>query len=213
MKKPASQLLLVAELILVFVGIPSLLALRFRGIPPIPVLLVIATAGFLLLRADGLFERDRLFALPGENLRFLILRSIGLCVLLGVLVATLAPERLFDFPRRDPLLWILVLLLYPALSVYPQELLFRAFFFHRYRPLFRNDMSMVLASAAVFGFVHIIFGNWISVGLCAVGGVFFGITYLQTRSVLASSIEHAILGDFLFTIGLGEFFIHSASVG
>jgi len=71
-------------------------------------------------------------------------------------------------------------------------------------------MSMALASALAFGFVHIIFGNWISVGLSAVGGVLFAITYLQTGSLLAACVEHAIFGDFIFTIGLGEYFFHGS---
>jgi hypothetical protein len=41
-------------------------------------------------------------------------------------------------------------------------------------------MAMVLASALTFGFVHIIYGNWVSVGLSAIGGVLFSITYIQT---------------------------------
>lgn len=48
-------------------------------------------------------------------------------------------------------MWALVIVLYPILSVYPQELIFRAFLFHRYAPLFGNGVGLVAASAAAFG--------------------------------------------------------------
>ena len=100
------------------------------------------------------------------------------------------------------------MVLYPLLSVYPQELFFRAFFFHRYRRLFGQGMATVVASALLFGFVHIVFGNWISILLSSVGGMLFARTYFHSGSLALTCIEHALYGNFIFTIGLGEFFFH-----
>src|SRR5262249_60664800 len=97
---------------------------------------------------------------------------------------------------------------YPLFSVYPQELLFRAYFFRRYQGLFGTGAGLIAAAALAFSFVHIIFGNWISVALTLIGGVLFGMTYRQSGSLLLTSIEHAVFGNFLFTIGLGEYFYH-----
>jgi membrane protease YdiL (CAAX protease family) len=100
------------------------------------------------------------------------------------------------------------MLLYPLLSVYPQELLYRGFFFHRYAPLFGSGRGMLLASALSFGFVHIIFRNTLAVFLCVSGGLLFALTYNQSGSLLLACLEHALFGNFLFTIGLGQFFYH-----
>jgi len=69
-----------------------------------------------------------------------------------------APAPFFADPELAAA-WVLIFILYPLFSVYPQELLYRTFFFHRYRPLFGGGWGMVIASALAFGFVHIIFRN------------------------------------------------------
>jgi uncharacterized protein len=103
-----------------------------------------------------------------------------------------------------------VVILYPVFSVYRQELLYRAFFFHRYKPLFGDGTGMIAASAAVFGFAHIIFGNWVTIAMTAIGGVLFGCTYRKTGSLVLTCLEHALFGDLIFTVGIGQFFYHLA---
>lgn len=121
-----------------------------------------------------------------------------------------APKMLFSLIKTAPALWLLVMIFYPVLSVYPQELLYRAYFFHRFKPLFGERTGMILASAMLFGFVHIIFGSWISIALTAAGGVLFGMTYRKSGSLLLACLEHALFGDFIFTIGIGRYFYHLA---
>ena len=99
------------------------------------------------------------------------------------------------------------MLLSPLLSVCPQEFLYRAFFFERYQPLFGSGRGMIAASSLAFSFVHIIFGNWIAVGLCCLGGLLFSPTNAPALSLLAC-IDHALFGNLVFTIGLGQFFHH-----
>jgi len=77
----------------------------------------------------------------------------------------LAPRLLFNFVVRAPAFWALVMLLYPVLSVYPQGIIYRAFFFERYRGLFPGPAMLIVVSAAAFSFAHIIFRNPIAVGL------------------------------------------------
>jgi hypothetical protein len=81
------------------------------------------------------------------------------------LVLRLAPELFLNFPRSNPLLWSLVMVLYPVLSVYPQGIIYRAFLFGRYRDLFGSGYAMVLASAIWFAYVHIVFRNPLALGL------------------------------------------------
>ena len=202
--------LLWLELVLVFIGLPLLLRSRLIAIPAIPLLLLAATVAGIQLYRWG-FRLAHLTFWPGaRRLQLVFVRAALCCGAVALCVWWFAPDRLFELITRNPGLWAVIVLLYPLLSVLPQELLFRTYFFHRYRTLFRDDMAMVLASALTFGFVHIIYGNWVSVGLSAIGGVLFSITYIQTGSLMAACVEHAIFGDFLFTIGLGRYFVNLA---
>ena len=98
---------------------------------------------------------------------------------------------------RDPAL--------PDLLGLSQELIFRTFFFHRYRRLF-GPVGLVVASGIAFGVAHLFFNNWIAPVMTTVGGMLFALTYRQSRSTLQACLEHALWGDFLFTIGLGWYF-------
>jgi len=92
------------------------------------------------------------------------------------------------------------------LSVIPQEILYRVFFFHRYRELFPGKGLLLFASTVVFSFVHIIYLNLVAVALTLAGGYFFSKTYQETDSFLLTVIEHSIYGCFLFALGLGSAF-------
>jgi membrane protease YdiL (CAAX protease family) len=69
---------------------------------------------------------------------------------------------------------------------------------------------MILASAVAFAFVHIIFRNPIAVSFTLVGGLLFAWRYQQTDSLFTSSLEHALYGCLMFTIGLGDYFYKGA---
>ena len=203
-------LLLALEFALIFVGLPLLIHLRVLPNWPIPYLLAAALIAFLLLHSDPTFNSARLSSW-GKVRQFLLpllLRDALFLAVLGIAVRVFAPDLLFSFIKRAPAFWAVVMVLYPLLSVYPQELLYRAFFFHRYAPLFGSGWVMLLASALAFGFVHIIFGNWLAVGLCVAGGLLFSFTYHSSGSLLLTCLDHAIFGNFIFTIGIGRFFYH-----
>ena len=190
----------------------SHLRISLRVIPnlPIPYLLLAAVAGLLILRRNPAVHCATLFSWRGiwPQLAPVLLRDAILLILLGLAVSIFAPEFLFSLIRRQPLFWAMIMLLYPLLSVCPQEFLYRAFFFERYQPLFGSGRGMIAASSLAFSFVHIIFGNWLAIGLCGLGGLLFSLTYQRSGSLLLASIDHALFGNFIFTIGLGQFFHH-----
>jgi membrane protease YdiL (CAAX protease family) len=205
-------LLLALEFAAVFVVVPLLIYCRRIPNLPIPYLLITATLAFLVLWRDPAPNLLRIAAWGNIRpfLSTILIRDAFCLVGLGIAVYLLAPQLLFSLIRHSPRLWALIFLLYPLFSVYPQELLYRAFFFRRYQPLFGNGWGMIFASAAAFGFVHIIFRNWLAVGLSLIGGLLFSLTYQMSSSLLLTCLDHAIFGNFLFTIGLGEFFYHGA---
>jgi membrane protease YdiL (CAAX protease family) len=131
-------------------------------------------------------------------------------VVVGAGVYFLTPGLLFDFVRRTPAFWALMMVFYPVLSVYPQGIVYRAFFFERYGRLFPRPAVLIAMSAVAFSFAHIIFRNPIAVSFTLVGGLLFAWRYAATGSLLTSSLEHALYGCWMFTIGLGDYFYKGA---
>ncbi len=127
----------------------------------------------------------------------------------GILLLTLVlvPDHLFSFPLQRPIFWAAVMVLYPLLSVIPQEFVLRSFFFRRYLLLFPQPWMIVAASAFCFGFVHIVLRNPVAPVLTILAGFVFAQSYSQHRSLKWVAIEHAAYGCVLFTIGLGTYFL------
>lgn len=209
--------LLVLELLLLFVGLP--LAYRFAPvrIPALPLLwLASGYAGWQLLR-DSRFDRSRLWnagqIAPHLASILLVFGMAAIALWLGVRL--LAPRLQWSFVRAHPAFWAMVMIAYPVLSVYPQALLYRAFFFERYAPLLPGRWPMIVASAVAFAFMHIVFRNWLAPALTFPAGLLFAWRHAQTGSLAASSFEHALYGCWIFTVGLGQYFYHGtiATVG
>lgn len=207
-----SQWTLIAELVLLFVILP--LAFRFKPFPfpPIPALWLLTGYCLYRLFRDAAFDRNLLWndqALPGVAPQMFV-TFVFAALVTGMAVYYFAPLTLFDFVKRHTVFWAIVMVLYPVLSVYPQGIIYRAFFFERYRGLFPNTMVLIVMSAVAFSFAHIIFRNPIAVAFTLVGGLLFAWRYAETRSLLTSSFEHALYGCWMFTIGLGQYFYKGA---
>jgi membrane protease YdiL (CAAX protease family) len=207
------QTRLLIEYLVLFIAIPFGLRWLLQYYPGYPVLPFLWLAGVICgywLWKRPHFDRRELTRMNISR-RFLagiVLRFSIFALVIGIGMAWLAPERFLRLPLNYPLLWLLIMLLYPVLSVYPQGIIYRGFMFHRYAPLFPRPWTMTIASALAFALVHLVFDNLPAVGLTAIAGVMFAWTYRQTKSIAVSSLEHALYGCFIFTVGLGEFFYH-----
>jgi len=200
------------EFAALYIGVP--LALRFWA-PPQALLPVLWLAGALVwgcLTLKTWPERVRvLYAWDGgrRGLRAVLLRFAAGAVVLAILLALLEPGALLGLPRRDPALWALILVGYPLVSVCPQGVIYRAFFEARYAALFGSDERRSrVAGAAVFSLAHLPFRNPWAMAFTFVGGLMFLQTYRQARRVGVSNLEHALYGDFIFTIGWGKYLYH-----
>lgn len=201
---------LMVEFLLLFVGLP--LAYRFSPVrmPALPLLwVVVGYAGWRLLR-DPQFDREKLWNWGGLSGHLGAILMVFAMVALGLWlgVRRFAPEMEWSLIRQHPVFWAVVMVAYPVLSVFPQGILYRAFFFERYAILFPGKWAMIVASAAAFAFLHIIFRNSLAVALTFAGGLLFATRYAETGSLATSSFEHALYGCWLFTVGLGSYFYH-----
>lgn len=112
-------------------------------------------------------------------------------------------ENLFLVVINKPKMWLVILFFYSLFSVYPQELIYRTFFFERYKNLFTNHIFLMVVNAFLFCLGHLFFKNTLVLVITFIGGIIFAITYQKTNSTLLVSIEHAIYGCWLFTVGMG----------
>ena len=205
---------LTLEFCVLFFAAPLLVIIGPLPNWPIPVLLLSCSMVIIYLRKHTVFFEWEKFT-NWEQARPLVgritLRFFVLSGLLVLLVLLHAPESLFVFPRNAPDKWVALLIIYPALSVIPQEFIFRVFIFERYKIIFETKQDRIIASAFAFGFVHLVYGAWLSVALSFVGGLLFGQTYAKSRSLLLVAYEHSLYGMFIFTVGLGRYFYHATN--
>ena len=113
---------------------------------------------------------------------------------------------LLEFPLGKTQKYFLGLLLYPLISVIPQEIIYRSYFYHRFQKLFPNQRLMIFINSFAFGFLHIIFDNWVApIGAFLINFI-FSLTYLKSKSLPVVCVEHYLYGIMIFTIGMGHYF-------
>ncbi len=196
------------EFVLLFIGIPLLLYLDTRIIHPSIVLVPLLVFVIIVLKLSGGFRIRELITLKVSRQGWI---RTGIAVIAGAIILVTGVlifdrENLFNLPRNNPLIWLLLCIFYPVFSAYTQEVIFRTFLFHRYKLLFNNQWSFVFASGITFGFAHILYYSPVSMILSLLAGLFLSFVYYKTRSVLFTAILHGFLGIMVFTIGLGQYF-------
>ena len=198
-----------AELVALFIFVPLLFLAGIQYVGPylMAALVVVGAICLWLLLADSSFQRFRLW--NWQHGKPHLLASFKLFIpwacLTAVVVYWWLPDAFLQWPAEQTSLWLMTLVLYPLLSVVPQEIIYRTFFFHRYKQILPSRYVRLGASTLLFGFAHAIYGNWIAVAVSAVGGAVFGFRYMQSRSTAVVVVEHSLWGCFLFTIGFGSF--------
>lgn len=197
----------VLEGVILFIAAPLLFFWDMISVPKIAALVAASGyCGIRLWREPGFDLLSYLKPESQEGGKIILRRLPFVIVILLGIVFYLFPDQFLAFPKERPIIWVVVMVLYPLLSALPQELIFRSYFFHRYEDVLPTRYGTVIASAAAFSFLHIIYDNWWAVGLSFIAGILFGITYKKTRSLFWVTVEHAIYGCLVFTIGLGSFF-------
>ncbi|MEH6536191.1 MAG: CPBP family intramembrane glutamic endopeptidase [Psychroserpens sp.] len=193
------------EFFIVFILVPVSFAISY----PVWVKMIIGLLGFfyiifVLLRVEkNKFRIAQNLDWPSFIKRTLM-QLIGIAILTTIYMWFVDLPNLFVVVLNKPLLWLTILFVYSFFSVYPQELIYRTFFFQRYQSLFKNKTLFIIVNAALFSLAHIFFRNGIVMILTFVGGILFALTFQKTKSTLLVSIEHAIYGCWLFTVGMGD---------
>lgn len=214
---PASVAWLRIEFLTIYLVAPlSMAALVAAGVmgarfTPLGFLILFVAALALLARTPGFDWRSLIVGRLAAHWP-VALGFAAVCALTAVaLTRWLAPQALFFLPLEAPGVWAAMSVLYPALSVVPQGLIYRALFFQRYRSLFPDPRIAIPVNALLFGLAHLFYLNWVAVTLTALGGLVFAWAYVVARSFPLSVLLHAIAGWLVFTSGLGVvYFLHTA---
>ena len=166
-----SKYVLAVEFAVLFGGMPALiLATRDRGLM-VGLLWAGALLTYLYVRKHHGMARNDSGLRAG--LRPVLMRFALFAPLIALVAWLALPDQFLSLPAERPGLWARIMVLYPLLSVWPQEMIYRTFLHNRYAPLFGTGHGFVAASALAFGFMHIIFLNWVAVAMTVAGGWLF----------------------------------------
>ena len=126
------MLYLILELLVIFFVLPTVFALLRIRIPIVPMIWILLTYCLAILFFTGKLSLLRidprdLIQFPQHTLSILVILLVS-AVALWLVIRQIAPIFLFRMPRHNPKLWASVMFLYPTLSVYPQGVIYRAFF-------------------------------------------------------------------------------------
>jgi hypothetical protein len=199
------------EFLVIFVGMPIVLYVVQPDQLLLPLLWFFAFLAQRMLRHHyqiSLSQEWNLAALNREELARIMLRFVPFAVALTAFTWFMKPEQLFIIPQSNIQLWFAILIFYPLLSVFPQELIYRSYFFKRYLIWPVGSMQRVVLNAFAFGWLHIVLHNWVAVVFSAIGSLLFTQTYQRTKSLAAVCFEHSLYGCYIFTVGLGYYFYH-----
>ncbi|RMB59553.1 CPBP family intramembrane metalloprotease [Dokdonia sinensis] len=196
---------LIAEFFVLFVATPLSLLLPYDfRIKVATILIAFSYLLFVLFRKTAIsftIKKD----INWKWFFWMILsKFLVIAVVTGIYVYVVDATKLFCVPRTDLKLFGIILLVYTFLSVWPQEAIYRTFFFERYGQFFNNRNVLIFVNAVIFSLAHIFLQNVLVTVLTFIGGLLFAYTYEKSRSTTLVSIEHAVYGNWLFTVGLGE---------
>lgn len=153
------------------------------------------------------FDKTFLFTSLKKKIdwKFVIIFSVIFFFLGFFYVLLVDKNLLFIFPKTNFKLWLIVIFIYPFLSVIPQELVYRVFFFQRYFPNINRFYFPTFLNLVVFAYGHLVFSNMHAIIITAIVSPIFTYAYLK-KSFLTCVILHTLGGQIIFTLGLGKYF-------
>ena len=104
---------------------------------------------------------------------------------------------------------ILLFLIYLIFSVIPQEIIFRYYFFIRYKNVFKNKYILITTNSLVFSIFHVIYFDLKIIFITFLGSLIFSINYIKFNSLILVILQHFFFGQILFVLGFIDNFENS----
>ena len=187
-----------------FLALPLALALFLPAQAMFPALFAAMALGLLLLHLTPGFRWSSLWR--GRVPHVPVLGIAAATLAAGLAVMAWAGAVPLAFAAHNPALVAMILVLYPLLSALPQEIVFRALFFRRYRGLVPRGRAGLLLNAGLFSLAHLLYWSWVVSLMTFAGGLAFAWAYRDARSFPLAVAMHAVAGQIVFVLGLGMFF-------
>lgn len=210
MNTKIKRIYLFLEFLLLFFGIPLVLTVKnwLSDAHPIFLLPPLFLLFLLYFRLQKNFSLKSFFRF---KIPLKMLLKNGLILLLATLLLVLyvlffERENLLNLPRNNIRIWFLMIVGYPLISAFIQEVIYRTFLFRRYSGLFQHKAVTIITGALAFSFVHIVYYSLFSIITTFILGIYLGYIYEKTKSVLFTTLLHGYLGNVVFTVGLGHHF-------
>ncbi len=197
----------IIELVTLFTILPLLM--RFNIIPLPRIILLLIVFIFVLILSIKLRYIDKnWFRTPKLDNHYW--SKMGVIYLSSFLVFVgyiyfFLNQKPFVLIRERPLLMLIISVFYPLVSAFPQELIYRTFYFERYKNIFTTN-QLLISNMISFSFLHIIYDNFPAIILTLISGLVFTLNYHRQRSLMLVTIEHSILGLIVFITGMGQYF-------
>mgnify|MGYP000386019051 CR=1 FL=1 len=132
------------EFLFLFVAIPLLINFYPHTFHPFLFLgLVLVYILFLNLRLKKM-RKKRIFAFYHHHRQLLpdiYRRVIASLAVIIIFIIIYDHYLMFNMIKKDPWTWLMLIALYPILSVIPQEIVYRSFFFARYKKIFAKYLK------------------------------------------------------------------------
>ena len=127
-----SRPILIVELVLLMLGLPLAMVYVLPVKLLLPIIWLMAWACHYCVRKmehvpTALPVKPE--ALTKENFRPILRRFMINAALLTVMTLLFKPELFLNFVIANPMFWLVVMLAYPLISVVPQEIIYRVYFF------------------------------------------------------------------------------------
>ena len=193
------------EFALLFAVLPIVIALPISPWLKFAMAFVAILYIVAVLRSNNQFKKSALIGLGNSpQWRRLLVKFAVFALISTGLVAYFFPQQLFIIPLEYTLMWLAISGFYVIFSVYPQELIYRYFYFWRYHTLVEKQSLFITLNALVFCLAHLLFWNSLVLALTLAGGFLFAYTFSRSNSLMFTSIEHSLYGLWLYTLGIGE---------
>ena len=191
------------EFFFIFLALPSIIFFLDSTLIVFTTLYLV----FILSTVILYFDKTFLFASMKKKIdwKFIIIFSIIFLCLGYFYILLVNRDLLFIFPKTNFKLWLIVIFIYPFLSVIPQEIVYRVFFFQRYFPKINSIYFAIALNLIVFSYGHIVFNNLHAMLITAIVSPIFAYAYLR-KSFLTCVVLHSLGGQIIFTLGLGKYF-------
>lgn len=155
------QVFLYIELLIIFLLIPTLFMLQI--LPKNYMFFVLWLGSLYVLYHIKKANLNLFKGFKFDEFKDIFKRFLILSIFLTIFTFAFSRNSFLFLPKQRIDIWILVMLFYPILSAFFQEIIFRTFFTLRYINLFKNKNLFIFINALIFALAHLLYGNLIAV--------------------------------------------------